>query len=512
MDKFPNDQSLFLAAGKVEERLGNFTGARELYGKSLSIEPSAPTLVAFAMLELRQTKPVNYTRIQRFFEEALLLDPRHGPAYNAFGNMELRRGNVEGARQVFERGLQAQCSDVASVYHGLAKLEMSLGNVDLARDILVKGLSQMETKERVMDTFHHDRAMFLAHSLGMLELNSNRAAEAMTVFQDGIARYGNSSQLLLGAALCEVKLGKEDSARHLFEQSVQVDSRHAQAWQAWGVMEMRAGNLTTAKTLFETGIKSAPRHGALWQAYANMEGRTGNVEKARLLFAAGIKKCPRHVPLYQGWASLELREENLVTAKRLISEALTKDKRQGSGWLVAAQIEERQGNSGLVGLVLRRGIECAPNEAALYCALGDHLVGKGKYQDARQVLEEGLEMNPLHAPLYHSLAELEARLFNVEGLAELNKRASVLFNGNALVSPPSSSMAFGKKIRSRTNSIPDGVAALAQKVGDSLDAEDNVDLEPSSTLETMTRLEDEVVKELFQVDTFSDRDDAKEQQ
>jgi hypothetical protein len=121
-------------------------------------------------------------------------------------------------------------------------------------------------------------------------------------------------------------------------------------------------------------------------------------------------------------------------------------------------------------------------------------------------------MNPLHAPLYHSLAELEARLFNVEGLAELNKRASVLFNGNALVSPPSSSMAFGKKIRSRTNSIPDGVAALAQKVGDSLDAEDNVDLEPSSTLETMTRLEDEVVKELFQVDTFSDRDDAKEQQ
>jgi Tfp pilus assembly protein PilF len=183
---------------------------------------------------------------------------------------------------VFERGLQAQCSDVASVYHGLAKLEMSLGNVDLARDILVKGLSQMETKERVMDTFHHDRAMFLAHSLGMLELNSNRAAEAMTVFQDGIARYGNSSQLLLGAALCEVKLGKEDSARHLFEQSVQVDSRHAQAWQAWGVMEMRAGNLTTAKTLFETGIKSAPRHGALWQAYANMEGRTGNVEKARL--------------------------------------------------------------------------------------------------------------------------------------------------------------------------------------------------------------------------------------
>lgn len=99
------------------------------------------------------------------------------------------------------------------------------------------------------------------------------------------------------------------------------------------------------------------------------------------LFASGIKKCPRHVPLYQGWASLELRAGNLVVARRLISEALTRDKRQGSGWLVAAQIEERQGNDGLVGLVLRRGIECAPNEAALYCALGDHLVGRGNFND-----------------------------------------------------------------------------------------------------------------------------------
>lgn len=266
----------------MEERLGNFTGARELYGKSLSVEPSAPTLVSYVLLELRESKPVNYTRIQQFFEEALLLDPRHGPAYNAYGNMELRRGNVDAARQVFDRGVKAQCSDVASVYHGLAKLELSLGNVDEAKNALVEGLNQMETKERVMDTFHHDRAMFLAHSLGMLELNSNRVAEAMTVFQDGIARYGNSSQLLLGAALCEVKLGKEDSARHLFERSVEADTRHAQAWQAWGVMEMRAGNITTAKTLFETGIKSTPKHGALWQAYAHMEGRLGNLERARM--------------------------------------------------------------------------------------------------------------------------------------------------------------------------------------------------------------------------------------
>ena len=120
-------------------------------------------------------------------------------------------------------------------------------------------------------------------------------------------------------------------------------------------------------------------------------------------------------------------------------------------------------------------------------------------------MERGLDINPMYAPLYHSLAELEARLFNVQGLAELNKRAAKLFNSNALISPPLSSKAFSKKLRmGRASSVPDGVAALAQKVGESLEAEDNDDVEPSSTLETMTRLEDEVVKELFQVDSFSD--------
>lgn len=95
---------------------------------------------------------------------------------------------------------------------------------------------------------------------------------------------------------------------------------------------------------------------------------------------SGIKKAPRHVPLYQSWASLELREDNVIAAKRLLAKALTLDKRNGSGWLIAANIEKRLGNRGLVGLILRRGIECAPTEAELYRALGEHFVEKGDIQ------------------------------------------------------------------------------------------------------------------------------------
>ena len=260
---------LLQAAGKVEERVGNFTGARHFYGESLSLSPSAPTLVAYALLELNHPagKTSNYTKVQRLFEEALLLDPRHGPVYNAFGNMELNRGNIERARQIYQNGVFANCRDVASVYHGLAMLELSMGNVETARLVLIKGLKEVKINDGMMDNSRRQRSQFLTHTLGMLELNSNRAAKAKVIFESGLERHMNSSQLLLGAALAEVKLGNEDAARRLFERSVNVDQKHAHAWQSWGVMEMRAGNYKVAKTLFQCGLKNDQEHGALWQAY-----------------------------------------------------------------------------------------------------------------------------------------------------------------------------------------------------------------------------------------------------
>lgn len=251
------------------------------------------------------------------------------------------------------------------------------------------------------------------------------------------------------------------------------------------------------------------------------------------LFAAGIAKCPHHVPLYQAWACLELRSGDVITAKRLIGEALTRDKRNGSGWLVAAKIEEKINNNGLAGLILRRGIECAPGDIELYRALAEHEINRGRIDSvspptpplhriitmiaeivhimfrgvrpdiflsfrfvvcpkARELLEKGIEMNPLYAPLYHSLAELEARVFNIEGLAKLNKRTSEIFPSNAMATPSFSTTrmeAWGNKIKQgRWAKIPDGIAALAEKIG--VDNDTNIgefldDVDPESLVNSM---------------------------
>jgi len=197
-----------------------------------------------------------------------------------------------------------------------------------------------------------------------------------------------------------------------------------------------------------------------------MESRLHHVENARALFEKGIKVAPKLVSLYQSWASLELREGHYNAAKVLISQALTLDKRNGSGWLIAAEIEERLGNTGLGNLLVRRGIECSPTNALLYKALGDGLVRRGKINEAREIMEQGIELDPMYAPLYHSLAELEARVFNIDALAKLNKKAASMFNTNALEPAPSSFAAWGNKIRAgrRSHTLPKRVAALAERI------------------------------------------------
>lgn len=474
MDLYPLDHNLFTAAGNVEERVGNYTQARDLYMESLRLEPSAPTLVAFALLELKHPqypsttttettidnkliKVANFTLIRGLFEEALMLDPRNGPAYNAYGNAEARRGNIDEARAVFERGTQANCSDAASIYHGYGMLEISMGNVEKARSILYKGLESVREHQDAIssDNPNRDRAAFLSHTLGMLELNSNRASSALTIFQEGIERCGNSSQLLLGAALSEVRLGKDEAARSLFERSVYANKKHAQAWQAWGVMETKAGHFTRASALFQKGIRNAPWHGSLWHGYASLEVRRDNIANARTLFTGGLKKAKnRHDTLYQGWATLEMREGNLEKARKLISEALTRNKQNGRGWIIAAQIEEEDGHDGLALLMLRRGIECDPDNAELYRKLGDHLLRKGKINDAREAYEKGIETNPMYAALYHSLAELEARICNLEALARLNKRTNELFNNNAMEPSPRSYEALETKLKNSNQHRP----------------------------------------------------------
>jgi hypothetical protein len=104
----------------------------------------------------------------------------------------------------------------------------------------------------------------------------------------------------------------------------------------------------------------------------------------------------------------------------------------------------------------------------------------------------------MHAPSYHSLAELEARVFNIEGLSKLNKRAAEVFNTNALEPTRVSMAILGSKLRKNSLSqgkIPTSISTLANMiVADDLDIEEEIsDLDPDILIKKLGQDEKDIL-------------------
>jgi hypothetical protein len=101
---------------------------------------------------------------------------------------------------------------------------------------------------------------------------------------------------------------------------------------------------------------------------------------------------------------------------------------------------------------------------------------------------------------------LEARVFNLKGLAVLNERAAKLFNRDALASSSSSSTALGRKIQmGRSRDTARGVSALSEVVGDSTD-NDNEDTDDFD--DVLGQFEDAAINEITHYDTYAGRNET----
>jgi hypothetical protein len=91
--------------------------------------------------------------------------------------------------------------------------------------------------------------------------------------------------------------------------------------------------------------------------------------------------------------------------------------------------------------------------------------------------------------LYHSLAELEARVFNIEGLAKLNKKASQIFNANALIPTQASASVLKKKLRASGSISPDQFSTLGKELSMEmeLDLEEIItDVDPEKIIQSLS--------------------------
>jgi mitochondrial import receptor subunit TOM70 len=94
--------------GLAYDRLGDHDKALAKLQEAVALDPNAIALTQIAKIYSEQE---NYTEALNALDQAGRLDPRLSATYRYRGNIYLKQGNAEGARQQFRRAVEVDPRD-----------------------------------------------------------------------------------------------------------------------------------------------------------------------------------------------------------------------------------------------------------------------------------------------------------------------------------------------------------------------------------------------------------------
>ncbi len=163
-----------------------------------------------------------------------------------------------------------------------------------ARTMRARALSALGRCEEA--TAEQQRALDLDH----VELTERERRE-IAQFRERFERHcGNPTRLrtetLLRDAQLEMGLGRLEQALALFDQAVELDPDHPEAWDDRGVLLFEMHRPKDAEASFRRQVRHAPRHGHAWYHLGRSLVVQGRREEAVAAFRRQLAIAPDHLP------------------------------------------------------------------------------------------------------------------------------------------------------------------------------------------------------------------------
>ena len=467
-EKYPGDHFLLQRWGSMESKLGNTDKAREIFEKSVRIQPHAPTFVAWGILEEengmraleeqgskplsggfegldrslldvpevwdpdvaemlgelsdtdahkdtsdRPTKPSkvaepsmnSHTQGQSPAEEA-----RSGEWWSASSLEADTRAyankQFRKARHLLSLGMIVDPQH-GPLYHAYGNMELRHGNTTGARDVFMLGIAR-----------NCSDVTSIYHAWGMLELREGSKSEAADIFRKGIelGLRGNREVdngvgfLLHSLGTLEADSQRIVEAKKVFSTGVNLFPQNSHLLLGLALVQMKCGEYELAREHFKASVDSDPFHAHSWQSWALAEKQCGNIELARILFRQGLKKVPSHGALWQASAVMEMQQGNIDVARTLFAQALSRCPTHEQSYQAWACLEVRMGNLHKAKALALQGIKRAPNHPALWTVAALVEDRLGEHARSRKLLESGIRRFSDHGPLYKVLGEQYERL------------------------------------------------------------------------------------------------------
>ncbi|OQR97253.1 pre-mRNA-splicing factor, Crooked neck-like protein [Achlya hypogyna] len=309
-----------------------------------------------------------FERARSIYERALDVDYKNHSLWLKYAEMEMKNKFVNHARNIWDRAVTLH-PRVAQFWYKYAFMEEMIGNVDAARAIF----------ERWMEWQPDDQAWY---SYIKLETRAGERARARAIYE----RY----------LMCHVA---------------------ERAYLKFAMWEEKSKELARARAIYERALvelRPDERSEKVYIAFAAFEERCKEMERARAIFTYALDSLPKDeaVGLYNAFIAFEKqhgdrkRIDDVVVAKRRVhyEGLVAANPLDYDSWFEYAQLEENEGDGGLVREVYERAIANVPPIAEkaywrryiflwIKYAVYMELIADSK-DEARQVYEACLRLVP----------------------------------------------------------------------------------------------------------------------
>jgi tetratricopeptide (TPR) repeat protein len=247
-------------------------------------------------------------------------------------------------------------------------------------------------------------------NLAMALFEAGAPAEALAAFRKAVKLNPDEPQLQMGVANCLARQGELSQAEAQLRKVVRRAPGFALAWFNLANAVRDQGRNEEAVTLYRHALQA---DGQLVDAHNNLGNllqSAGQLEEAERAYRKALELRPDYVLGYCNLASVLIDRGRFGEAEASCRQALTHDPRSASAHSIMGSAIAHQGRLNEALQSLRQAVALDPNDARLLAGLGSALFGIGETEEAVGLLQRARALQSEPGYVEHVLATAQLAL------------------------------------------------------------------------------------------------------